>query len=135
MDILFIRLLVDRHLDFFPLLFGVNTAVNIFVQGFFHFPWLYTWKWSCSMFSLLRNRQTVLRCNCSLWHSQQKCVSFSTSFFFNLSNPSGCCGVSWFWFPFLWWVIIMENIFLCIHLVKLFVYLLWRTVCSGALPT
>ena len=55
-------------------------------------------------------------------------------FFFNLSNPGGCCSVSWFWFPFLWWVI-MENIFLCIHLIKPFVYLLWRTVCSGALPT
>ena len=135
MDILFIRLLVDRHLDFFPLPFGVNTAVNIFVQGFFHFSWFYTWKWSCCMFSLSRNCQTVLRCNSSLWHSQQKCVSFSTSFFFfNLSNPGGCCSVSWFWFPFLWWVI-MENIFLCIHLIKPFVYLLWRTVCSGALPT
>lgn len=62
-------------------------------------------------------------------------MSFSTSFFFfYLSHPSGCFGVSWFWFPFLWWLV-MLNIFLWIHSIKPFVYLLWRTVYSGTLPT
>ena len=125
---------------FFSLLLGINTAVNIFVQGFR--MTIYFISLGCipgSGIALCLAFWEIARLfysvtvpfdipNRSVW------VLALLFFFFYLSHPSGCFGVSWFWFPFLWWLV-MLNIFLWIHSIKPFVYLLWRTVYSGTLPT